>query len=195
MITYEHNSPKRWWDSAKEERSSGCTRLYHDWPSISSFEYPRKYKTLEKRKKHKYSHQVQNEVLNICSCGHAAEPVWHLSAAHVQPVDTGEAVARVGVVALQAVDCWGAESNEQWLVGDTGRGGEGGRLVQRLEAAFDQHGAAASVLQLEGLGGLHTTHKTPLCWGATGRSTCRRTSAFLSLQIFVFRVYILVHKN
>lgn len=93
-----------------------------------------------------------------------ARPVGHLSAAHVQPVDTGEAVAGVGGVALQAVDCGGAESNEEGLVGGAGRGGGRGRPVERLEAAGDQHGAAAALLQPEGPGGVHPTHEAPLCW-------------------------------
>lgn len=111
-----------------------------------------------------------NEILNISSqLWHVAGPVWHLSESHVQPVDAGEAVAQVAIVTLQPVDCGGAKSNKQGLVGDTEWGGEGGRLGDWLEAAFDQYGAAAAVLQLEGLGGLHVTHKTPLCWGMTGQ--------------------------
>lgn len=74
-------------------------------------------------------------------------------------MDAGEAVT-AGVVALQPVNRGGAESHEQRLVGEAG---QRGRLGERPEAALDQHGAAAAVLQLEGLGGLQATHKAPLC--------------------------------
>lgn len=71
-------------------------------------------------------------------------------------MDAAEAVAQVGVGAPQAVHGRGAEGHKQRLGG--GRAG----LREGLEAPCDQHGAAAAVLQLEGLGGLHTTYKAPL---------------------------------
>lgn len=85
-------------------------------------------------------------------------------------MDTAEAAAQVGVRAGQAVDCGGAEGHKQRPVGGTGWwGGEQTRLRERLEAPSDQHGTAAAVLQLEGLGGLHATYEAPL-WRKT---TCQ----------------------
>lgn len=77
-------------------------------------------------------------------------------------MDAAEAVTEVGVRARQAVDSGGAEGHEQRLAGGTDRRGGRTRLREGLEAPSDHHGTAAAVLQLEGLGGLHTTYKAPL---------------------------------
>lgn len=79
-------------------------------------------------------------------------------------MDAAEAVDEAGVGAPQAVDCGGAEGHEQRLAGGGRLRGWGGGtgLRESLEAPADRHGAAAAVLQLEGLGGLHTTYEAPL---------------------------------
>lgn len=77
-------------------------------------------------------------------------------------MDAGEAATEAGVGARQAVDCGGAECHEQRLAGGTERGGDGAGPRESLEAPSDQHGTAAAVLQLEGLGGLHAAYKAPL---------------------------------
>lgn len=80
---------------------------------------------------------------------------------HVQSVDTVKAATQVGVIAPHSVDCGGTEGHKQRLVGGDWTGERAG-LRERLEAPFDHHRTAAAVLQLEGLGGLHTTYKAPL---------------------------------
>lgn len=77
-------------------------------------------------------------------------------------MDAVEAVTEDGVIALQAVHCGGTEGHKQGLFGETDRRGWT-RLREGLEAPSDQNGAAAAVLQLEGLGGLDRTYKAPLC--------------------------------
>lgn len=85
-------------------------------------------------------------------------PVGQLSKAHVQAVAASEAGTEVRVSVGQAVDGGSAEGHKQQLA--SGRGCRG-RLREELEAPSDQHGAAAPVLQLKGLGGLHTTYEAP----------------------------------
>ena len=77
-------------------------------------------------------------------------------------MDAAEAVTEVGDRAPQAVHCGGAEGHKQRRGGQRGCRGGWARLREGLEAPSDQHGAAAAVLQLEGLGGLHKTYKAPL---------------------------------
>lgn len=70
-----------------------------------------------------------------------------------------EAGTEVRVSACQSIYCGGAEGNKQGLgVGGGCRRG----LREELEASSDQHGAAASMLQLKGLRGLHATYEAPL---------------------------------
>jgi len=70
-----------------------------------------------------------------------------------------KAEAEGRVSAGQTVHRGGTEGNKERLA--VLRGCRRG-LREELEAPSDQHGAAAAVLQLKGLGGLQTTYKAPL---------------------------------
>lgn len=85
-----------------------------------------------------------------------------MSEGHVKLVGAAEAVAEVLLTAPEAVHCGGAQRHKKQP--RDGRGGGGGRtrLREGVESASHQYGAAAALLLLEGLGGLHATNKTSL---------------------------------
>lgn len=172
--------PKLRWESALKERSSGWIRLYHDRPLISSAEYPKKSKTLSKETQKCSLVSSAGTFLNSHYPFKVNVPVWQMSKAHIQFVVTAEAATQAWIIVRNSVDCGCTEGHEQRLVGGTGWRGEQARLRERPEATCDQYWAAA-VLQLEGLGGLHTTNKTPV-W----RETTRRQQPNICISHFHF---------
>lgn len=144
------------WESALSDRSSGWTRLYHDRPIISSAEYPNKGETLKRKIKMSINRKTFIMPAHRRSC--AIVPNWQLHKAHIQSMR---------VCAPQAVHCWGADSDKQWLSGGDGKGGHT-EEASRSSLNSDQCRGAAAMFQLKGLGGFHATYKTPL-WGKKTR--------------------------
>lgn len=74
MITYEHihlNSDGILLRRKDPPGVPDCTMIGLPFLHLNTLENIKHWK----KKKHKYSHQVQNEILTICSCGNADEPV------------------------------------------------------------------------------------------------------------------------
>lgn len=114
-------------------------------------------------------------------------PVGQLSEAHVQPVRAAEAAAGLRRRAAQTVHRGSAERHEEQLAARKSY-----RWREELEAPSDQHGAAAAVLHLEGLGGLHAANEAPLCRVQGKVPTLRRSAPHADTNTFSEKAYLLM---